>query len=138
MASIRYGQSEMHVRIAAGREIPARRRSEPIADPDYSTLIRNALEQPIDFPPLRQALTPDDHVAVVVDELLPDVERLLNPVLQYVEAAGLPPAQIKVVVAPVGSAPASLGESVAGIAVERHDPDDRRGLAYVATTAGGR
>src|SRR5262245_459980 len=36
-----------------------------------AALVRDALEHPVGFEPLRRALTPDDHVAVVVDDKLP-------------------------------------------------------------------
>ena len=40
-----------------------------LADPAQA--MRDALERPLDYPPLRLALTPDDRVAIVIDEGTP-------------------------------------------------------------------
>jgi len=48
---------------------------------DVGAAVRNALEEPIRFPPLRRALTPDDHVVVVVSDPLARAPELLSPLL---------------------------------------------------------
>ena len=55
----------------------------PLADP--TAAVRAALDAPLHYPPLRRALTPDDHVAVLVDEDLPHLARLLVPLLVPIE-----------------------------------------------------
>src|SRR5215207_1807840 len=92
----------VHVPIEVGRDravldVPADRwvtltRAElapAIADPVRA--VREALESPLRFPPLRLALTPDDHVTVVVDEHLPRLPDLLTAILEHVVAAGVDP-----------------------------------------------
>jgi Lactate racemase N-terminal domain len=133
--AIRYGESEVVVRADADRLVPVRRQAEPHAVADPANLVSSALESPVDFPPLRQALTPDDHVAIVVDAGLPDLESLLVPIVEHICAAGVIPGRITVVVA---SLPDEYPNQLAGVTVERHDPEDRNRLAYVATTAGDR
>src|SRR5436190_234904 len=57
----------------------------PIAD--VSAAVADVLEHPLGFPPLRRALTPDDHVAIVVDERLPHLDRMLVPLLEHLAQA---------------------------------------------------
>ena len=63
-------------------------------------LVRDALEKPFGFEPLRRALTPDDHVAVVVDEQLPHLAELLAGVLEHLGTAGIQPAAVTLLTAP--------------------------------------
>jgi hypothetical protein len=133
--AIRYGESEIAVRVSPDRLVEVRRQTEPHAVADQAGLVASALETPADFPPLRQALTPDDHVAIVADAHLPDLEELLVPIVEHICAAGVIPGRITVV---VSSVPEGFPAQLAGVAVEQHDPNNRNRLAYVATTAGGR
>src|SRR5262245_34028174 len=73
----------------------------PLDDP--AAALRAALERPFGFPPLRKALTPDDHVAVVVDEGLPDVAGLLTPLLEHLAGAGVGPSAVTLLVPPSAS-----------------------------------
>src|SRR5262245_13142939 len=58
---------------------------------DVSAAVRAALEHPLHYPALRQALTPDDHVAILVDETLGDFPRLLMPLLEHLLSAHITP-----------------------------------------------
>src|SRR5204863_6511192 len=71
--------------------LPVRRGPAAPAVEDVSAAVRDALEHPLDYPPLRQALTPDDHVAVVVDESLPDLPLFLSPLLEHLLRAHVTP-----------------------------------------------
>jgi len=141
----------MKLRLAFARErldlqIPDDRAIAPPRPPvagleDPLAAIRVALEAPFQFPPLRRALTPDDHVAVVVDEHLQDLGRLLVPVLEHILSAGVVPAAITLVCVPSASRQEwveDLPDALLDVHVEVHDPTDRRRLSYVATTAKGR
>src|SRR5438270_2076965 len=61
------------------------------ASADVSAAVADALEHPLDYPPLRRALTPDDHVAVLVDESLPDLSHFLSPLLDHLRRAHITP-----------------------------------------------
>ncbi|MBX7106898.1 MAG: lactate racemase domain-containing protein, partial [Gemmataceae bacterium] len=130
--TVPFGTEDIRFRIEAGRLVACRRKGSPEPAADPAALIRDALEAPQHFPPLRLALTPDDRVALLVDLDRPDVEPLVRPILQHIESAGVAPAHITVIVPPGRTI------NLPGVLVEEHDPDSREALAYVATTAAGR
>src|SRR5271155_2023744 len=72
---------------------------------DVAAAVRDALETPLGFPPLRRALTPDDHITVVVDESLADVPRLLTPLLEYLAEARITPYAITLLCQPADAHP---------------------------------
>jgi nickel-dependent lactate racemase len=113
--------------------------SAPIGD--VAGAVGAALETPLGFPPLRRALTPDDHLAVVVDEELPRLAELLTPLFEHVGRARVVPEAITLVCAPgsggqkwVDDLPEAYGE----VRLEVHDPRDRNRLSYLAMTRQGR
>ncbi|MCI0380788.1 MAG: lactate racemase domain-containing protein [Gemmataceae bacterium] len=111
----------------------------PIAD--LGAAVRAALDAPIDFPPLYRALTPDDHVAVVVDESLPRLGELLPPLLSHLQSAQVALSAITLVCpAPSTGQPwlEDLPDEFQEVRVETHQPNDRRKLSYLATTRAGR
>jgi nickel-dependent lactate racemase len=121
--------------IGASREPPAPALADPVA------AVRAALEAPLGFPPLRQALTPDDHVAVVVDEHLPRLADLLAPVLDYLFRAGIQPEAVTLLCPPSTSSQGwldDLADDFQEVHVEVHDPSNRRQLSYLAMTRQGR
>src|SRR3954453_2774689 len=63
-------------------------------------LVRDALEHPFGFEPLRRALTPDDHITVVVDEQLPHLPELLAGVLEHLATAGIDPGAVTLLTPP--------------------------------------
>jgi nickel-dependent lactate racemase len=107
---------------------------------DVAAATRSALEQPLRFPPLRRALTPDDHVALVVDERLSQLGLLIEQVLSHVVDAGISPEAITVVSAP-GSQQSwvdDLPDTLQDVRTEIHDPASRQAMSYLATTRAGR
>ncbi len=113
----------------------------PPALTDPAAAVRAALEKPLDYPPLRRALTPDDHVAIVVDEGLPHLVELLVPILEHVGQAGVAPEAITLICSPPSSGQAwveDLPDAFQDVRVEVHQPGDRRQLSYLATTRRGR
>ena len=117
--------------------------SPPLLDPVQA--MSDALERPLDYPALWRALTPDDQVAIVVDEQIPQIARLLIALLTHVRKAGVQPEAITLLCLP-SSAPAKtqqswlddLPDEFQDVRIEIHDPSDRRKLAYLATTKQGR
>jgi nickel-dependent lactate racemase len=129
------------VEVAAGRLIAVQ--PPPIAPSlaDPAAAVRAALEHPRDFPALRRALTPDDHVAIAVDEHLPDLAALLTPLLEHVGSAGVAPEAITLICPPSLSKQAWLEgvpDAFQEVRLEVHDPHDRKKLSYLATTRQGR
>jgi nickel-dependent lactate racemase len=110
-----------------------------LADPGAA--VREALESPLGFPALRRALTPDDHVVVVVDEQLPHLPELLAAIFEHVVRAGVSPGAITFLYplpAASSAGPRELPEALREAAVEEHDPANRQRLSYLATTRQGR
>jgi nickel-dependent lactate racemase len=136
---VNYGQEQVGYEVAADDVITTR--PTPAAVADVAEAMRAALAEPVEFPALRRALTPDDHVAVVVDESLPHLLDLLMPILNEAVAAGVTPEALTLV------CPRSAGgqrwaddlpEELEDVHVEVIDPADRRHLSYLATMEGGR
>ncbi len=138
---IEYGRERVTVEVDPGRLVTLERADAPppLADPVQA--VRDALESPLRYPPLRRALTPDDHVTVVIDEHLPRLPEMITAVLRHITAAGVDPSAITLVCPPTDSRQPwieDLPEDLEDVHLEVHDPADRRKLAYLATTRGGR
>jgi len=136
-----WANRRLDLEIAAENVVAIRR--DPIAPAvsDPAAAVRNALEEPIDFPPLRRALTPDDQLVVVVDERVPQLPRLLVPILEHIRTAGVPAEAITLLCLPPSSGQPWLEDvpdEFADVRVEVHQPGDRRKLAYLAATKQGR
>jgi nickel-dependent lactate racemase len=138
---IPYGAHRLEVEIADNQLVEVHRQPTAPALTDLAAAVRNTLENPLGFPPLRRALTPDDHVTIVVDEYLPHLAELLAPVLEHVMRAGVTPDAVTLLCAPPATSQAwldDLPEEFQDVRVEVHDPSDRRRLSYLATTEKGR
>src|SRR5947209_5794959 len=97
--TMEFGQERMEVTVAPEqlvRERPVV--GAPLVDPVAA--LGAALDAPFHFPALRRALTPDDQVAIVLDEHLPDLGRLLTPILEHITRAGVAPEHITLVCPP--------------------------------------
>jgi nickel-dependent lactate racemase len=110
----------------------------PVASPREQ--VQAALEAPFGFEPLRRALTPDDHIAIVLDADLPQAAELLAGVLDHLGTAGIAPSAVTVITPPGARQDwiDDLPDEFADLTAETHDPGDRKKLAYLATTKGGR
>jgi nickel-dependent lactate racemase len=138
--AIGYGREVLELEMPEARVASVRRAppAPPLSDPVAA--VRDALETPHDFPALRRALTPDDHVAVIVDEQLPRLGQLLLPVLEHLAQAHVGPEAITLLCAPHGRQQwvEELPDQFEDVRIEVHDPSDRRRHAYLATTKHGR
>ena len=99
--------------------------------------VRNALEHPLGFPPVRQAVVPGDRVAIALDSSLGGITPVLRVVVDLLYQSGVEPGDVTVVASPANRASLS-DELPQGIALELHDPTNQRRLAYLATTNEGR
>ena len=99
--------------------------------------MRDALEHPLDYPALRLALTPDDHVAIAVDEGIPHLGQLLVVLLEHLQQACVQADAITLICAPPSTNQPWLDElpdEFQDVRVEVHQPGDRKNLAYLAAT----
>ena len=134
-----YGQARLELEVPGERRATHCRAPKPLPDP--AAAVRAALQDPYQYPALRRALTEDDHVTVVVDERLPEVARLLTPVLEDLSAAGVNAAHITLLCESSAAAQPwllDLPEAFEEVRLEIHDPRDRKKLSYLATTRQGR
>jgi nickel-dependent lactate racemase len=131
-----------HVDLKVPHEKLVRAERQPVTPAlrDPADAVRLALDSPWHYPPLRRALTPDDHVAVVVDDRLPHVESLVTPILEHITGAHVAPSAITLLMLGAGARDwtSRLTSDYRDVAIEVHDPQDRRRLAYLATTRRGR
>lgn len=136
------GSDIWSVTVPQAKRVAAVRDTEPEAFEDAADLLRAALERPVGMDaPVRRAVTPDDRVAIVVDESLPEVGTLVGVLLEHLDTAGIPSSAVTLVVPPPGGRQDwidDLPDAFDDVHVEVHDPEDITRLAYVATTKGGR
>jgi nickel-dependent lactate racemase len=137
---IAYGYEHLEVDVPGNNVIETRRQPPATPLPDMRAAVQSALETPFQFPSLRRALTPDDHVTVVVDEELPQLATLLTPILEHLASGHVSPEAITLL-CPTHTAQSwvdELPDTFQEVHVEVHDPSNRRHLAYLATTRQGR
>src|SRR6266545_2175653 len=137
---ITYGLERLEIEAPADTLVAAHRQPVAAALTDPAAAVAAALETPVGFPALRRALTPEDHVAVVVDEQVPQLSRLLPPILEHLTRAEVRPEAVTLL-CPASSAQTwvdELPDAFEEVRVEVHDPSDRKRLAYLATTKQGR
>lgn len=133
------GLDRLEFEVADDNVIPGPQ--PPAALDDPIDAVRVALEHPFGFPALRRALTPDDHVTIVVDEYLPHLAELLVPLLEHIQSAGVSPESMTLLSAPSASRQAwidDLPDAFQDVHVEMSDPADRRRMAYLATNHKGK
>jgi nickel-dependent lactate racemase len=141
MKRIAWGREQLELELREYNLVVAERApiQANLVDPVQS--LRDALEHPLDYPALRLALTPEDHVAIAVDERVPYLGRLLVPLLEHIGQARVPAEAITLICAPPSSGQPWLDELpdvFQDVRVEVHQPDDRKKLAYLATTKSNR
>jgi nickel-dependent lactate racemase len=137
--AIDYGREQAIYEIDERNQLGRQRPEDAALDP--AEAVRAALERPFGFPALRRALTPGDRVVVVVDEALPQLGRLLGPLLEHVVAAGVAPDAVTLLCPPSATGQPwleDLPEALEEARLEVHDPGQRKRLSYLATTRGGR
>src|SRR5258708_34111037 len=138
---LEWGFQHLDIDVPAANVVALRRDAPVPALPDPAAAIRAALEQPLDFPPLRRALTPDDQVVIAIDEHVPQLPRLLVPILEHVRSAGVAAEAITLLCLPPTTGQPWLDElpdEFEDVRVEIHQPGDRRKLSYLAATKQGR
>ena len=135
------GLSAWPVTIPPEKVVELRRAAvppSPTASP--RELVKAALEAPFGFEPMRRAITPDDHVAIVLDPDLPHPAELLAGVLDHLATAGVAPSAVTIISPPAASQGwiDALPDEYAEVTAETHDPTERKKLAYLASTKADR
>jgi nickel-dependent lactate racemase len=133
------GRSSWSLSVRDADVIPLPPRRE-MAKVDPRSAVVAALEHPTRFEAFRRALTPDDRIALVIDESLPHLPELIAGVLEYLASAGIPLSAVTAI-SPPGSAQPwinELPETMADLQTEVHQGGDRKKLSYLAATKDGR
>lgn len=128
-ASIRLADDRL-VRLTRQSNVEAQNPSEQSNDP--AALVRRALEEPLDFPPLAAGTVPGDCVAIAVDEGLPCVGALVRGAVESFERAGVDRESISIVTTD-GETARLCREELASHSARLpqfvvHDPDDAENL----------
>jgi len=104
-----------------------------------------ALAAPWQFPPLSRAVTPDDRIVLALDEGLPAVAEIVQPIVETLLACAVRPEQITVLQTAADAArlaPDPRGllppEIRAQVVLGLHDPFLKTELGYLASTESGR
>lgn len=98
-------------------------------------IVREALEAPRDYPPLRQAVVPGDRVAIAFDPRIPEPVDVLYAVWEILAAAGVERNDLLV----LATETIALDSIPTGLPFEIHDIQaDRSHFSYLAATAEGR
>ena len=108
---------------------------KPTIEP--ATATHQALVAPLEFPPLVQITVPGDRVVLAVDGNMPQVETVLNELVDVLVHGNTEAADITVLLpaAPLNDPLSKLPESLRhSITVAVHDSEDRKQLSYLAAT----
>jgi nickel-dependent lactate racemase len=135
------GLEHLDVDLPNGSLVDVRREAVAVPLLDPAEAMRAALESPLGYPPLRRALTPDDHVTIVVDEGVPHLVELLVPLLEHIGQAQTLPSAITLLCPPSQSKQdwlEELPEQFQEVHCQVHSPADRKQMSYLATTKNGR
>ncbi len=107
---------------------------------DVGALVRDALANPIEYPQLCSAVTPDDRIAIVVDDQISGFLEVLKAVIEHLSGAGIALENITVV-CPTGTNPDvwinALPDELDEIKVEVHNSANKKKLCFLATTEEG-
>jgi nickel-dependent lactate racemase len=101
------------------------------------------LAEPLEFPPLAQAILPGDSIVLALAEGVPRAATIVARVVEVLLSAGVSASNIRLLRtqadAASGSDPTSELSPEARAAIEcvTHDPANRAALSYLAATSGG-
>lgn len=126
---------DRRVRLSRVKDVPSRFNGEQIS---AAELVRRALEEPLEFPPLSAATVPGDHVAITVDSDVPHVGEVVRRAIESLQRAGIESASISVVTTDADTRrrcrealPQGNGQAPRFVL---HDPDDTDNLCLVGLT----
>lgn len=111
---------------------------------DVAAATERAVEQPLDYPPLRQTLVAGDQVVIVLDRQTPAAPQLLAGIWNVLADSRVQPQDVHIVQpAELRGRPASDPRDALPPGVREqvswriHDPLDPSACGYLATTTGG-
>lgn len=140
--SLHYGRDQalaLEVGTASLVAEPIAPQGSPLEDPVLA--VREALNEPIGFPPLKQTVLPSDRVAIAVEAGIACGPALVAGVVESLLEVGTPPEMISVIRASGDKAVSDkqllhrLDPAVAErITLVEHDPTNRESLSFLGAT----
>ena len=97
----------------------------------------DALESPIDDPPLRRIVVPGDRVVLSIDPEVPDLARVVSAVAEVLLGAEVASIQ-GVALAPLPASERDDWPATVPLIVHEEDPAEPSSMAYLASTTAGR
>jgi nickel-dependent lactate racemase len=126
------GDQRVQLRSVGSVERTSNRPADPAA------MVRDALEEPLNFPPLAAGTVPGDHVAIAVDHGVPCVGEVVRGSVESFERAGINLEDISIVATDAETL-RLCRQALPEDAAKRpqfvlHDPDDNDNLCLVGHT----
>ena len=142
---LNYGRSRVSLQEDLFRSMHLLSARRPVLPPSEEKLLQQRIARPIGSLPLRQMLKPGDSVAVAISDVTrySATEKLLTPLLEETDAAGVPRKRVTLFVArgthralSPEELRAVIGPEISsGVRVEQSDPDGE--TVHVGTTSSG-
>jgi len=109
---------------------------------DPATAVREALATPVGYPPLASATVPGDHVAIALDEGVPQAATILTGAVAALLDADVAPAMLTIVSISSIEGRETLNKQLTdmgagAVRFEVHDPDDEKAVAMVGVNSHG-
>jgi lactate racemase len=134
--SVSYQDERLEFDVPDERVVAARDGPVGLNGAHELAAIRDALERPWEFPPLRQMIVPGDRVTIAFDATIARPRPILEVLGETLREAGVEPDGLTVLYPSAVSA--HLEEALpAGATLVVHDPMERSQLAYLAATKEG-
>lgn len=136
------GSQKLDLKLTDGKLVQGRREATASRLGDIRLATAASLETPTEFPALRLALTPDDHLTILVHEQMNGLLEVLEEVFKHVLSAGVQMNQITLLLHALQPGmtrewPERLHETYRGFKIEEHQLDQTK-MAYLASTQAGR
>lgn len=135
--ALAFQSEELDFEVPEDRLVASWNGPESVPPERVGPLVREALENPRGYPPLRQAVVPGDRVVIALDPATPELTAILEAVRDVLNRAGVTNETIQLLL--TAPPPADWSEtSPEGLAWTVHDPDDATAFAYLASNPQGR
>jgi len=108
-----------------------------IPQPNIPELIRKALSQPVGYPELKRAVTPDDRLAIVLVDQFNGFLEILVAVLEHIAGAGVAMENVTLVCLACTDSESwvdNLPDALDEIKIEVHNPDNKKGHAFLTSS----
>ncbi len=111
--------------------------------PELAARLDDALQHPLDFPPLKQALVPGDRVCLAIAADTPQVSTVIAGICRVLADCEVRPADVTLLIADHSESTDAILRSELPddfrehVRVRSHDPSDERGYGYLASSVSG-